>query len=87
MTATKAALVVAWLLCAAGFVVVPDSTLAALARYAFGLMLTAHVIEYLLFFPRIKQAPGASLTHFFNTLVFGLVHIRDLPPVREADNA
>ena len=87
MTAAKIALIVAWLLCGAGFVVAPDSTVASFARYAFWLMLAAHVIEYLLFFPRIKQAPGAFLTHFLNTIVFGLVHIRKLSPLDEADNA
>ena len=87
MTHAKTALVVAWLLCAAGFVVAPNSTIAAYARYAFWLMLTAHVIEYLIFFPRIRRAPGASSAHFFNTIVFGLVHIRELSPVDEADNA
>ena len=87
MTHAKTALVVAWLLCAAGFVVAPDSTLATFARYAFWLMLAAHVIEYLLFFQRVQRAPGTFLSHFFNTIVFGLVHIRELSTVDEADNA
>ena len=87
MTHAKTVLAIVWLLLAAGFVVAPDSTVATFARYAFWLMLAAHVIEYLLFFQRIQRAPGAFLAHFFNTIVFGLVHIRELPSVDEADNA
>lgn len=87
MTHAKTALVVAWLLCAAGFVIAPGSTVATFARYAFWLMLAAHVIEYLLFFQRIQRAPGGFLAHFFNTIVFGLVHIRELPPADEAGSA
>jgi uncharacterized protein YhhL (DUF1145 family) len=87
MNAAKVALLIVWLLCGAGFVLAPDSTLASWARYGFWLMLAAHVLECALFFPRFKRAPGSLMTHLSKTLVFGVLHLRDLPPVPEKGSA
>jgi uncharacterized protein YhhL (DUF1145 family) len=87
MNAPKVALLVVWLLCGAGFFVSPDSTLATWARYGFWLMLAAHVVESAIFFPKFKQAPGSLMTHVLSTLVFGVLHIRDLPPAVKEESA
>jgi uncharacterized protein YhhL (DUF1145 family) len=81
MNAPKIGLLVVWLLCAAGFVVATDSMFATAGRFVFWLMLAAHVLEFVLFSARLRQAPGSLPAHFFNTLVFGVLHIRDLPAV------
>ena len=94
MSAPKGVLLVVWLLCAAGFAIVPDpaveptaANLARWARYAFFLMAAAHVVEFGLFFSRLKSAPGSLASHVLNTLVFGLLHVRDLPANSEQERA
>jgi uncharacterized protein YhhL (DUF1145 family) len=83
MNAPKSALLVVWLLCASSFVIATDSTFATWARYVFFLMLAAHLVEFGLFFSKLRQAPGSLATHFFNTLVFGFLHLQALPPAEE----
>jgi uncharacterized protein YhhL (DUF1145 family) len=87
MNAGKTALLVVWVACAAGFWVAPDSTLATAGRYIFWLMLAAHVVEFGVFFSRLRQAPGSLGTHFFNTLLFGFLHLQTLPTTEPSSDA
>lgn len=53
------------------------------ARFAFWLMLAAHLVEFSLFSSRLKKAPGPLAAHFLHTMVFGVLHIRSVPPGEE----
>ena len=92
MSGGKIVLLGAWLACASGFAIPADPTaavgattvmLAGWARFAFWLMLAAHLIEFSLFSSKLKQAPGSLAAHFFLTLVFGLLHIRGIAPAEQ----
>jgi len=42
-------------------------------------LLFAHLIECVLYWPRLRAAPGSRLGHVVNTLLFGIVHVKSLP--------
>ncbi len=70
---------IAWAFCLASFFVATESTPAALGRIVFWLMGAAHLVECAVFFPRLRQAPGALAEHLIQTFLFGIVHVRSLP--------
>jgi len=82
MSGPRIALLGVWLLLAAAFLVGGDSTLAYYARIGFWVMAGVHVLECLVFLPLLRRAPGSLGGHLANTLVFGVLHVREL---REAE--
>lgn len=76
-TQARLAVLVLWLAAASGFLVSP-SPLATAARVLFGLLVVAHLVECLLFLPRLRAAPGPLGRHLALTFVFGLAHVREL---------
>ena len=68
-----------WPVCAAGFIVGVDSTLAWVGRAVFWILLVAHAAECLVFLPRLRDAGGSLPGHIGQTMLFGVLHIRELP--------
>ena len=79
MSNPRIAVLVLWLVLLASFLV-SDSALASVGRVVAVLLLVAHILEFLIFLPRLRRAPGSLAAHLAQTLVFGLVHGRELPP-------
>ena len=44
-------------------------------------MLAAHVVESLIFLPRLRSAGGPLGPHLLRTMVFGMLYMQTLPPV------
>lgn len=78
MSSPRIAVLVLWLALLASFLV-SSSVLAAVGRVVFLLLLAAHVVECAVFLPRLRRAPGSLAGHLLQTLVFGVVHVRELP--------
>jgi uncharacterized protein YhhL (DUF1145 family) len=79
MSVTRIALLVVWLLALAAVVVPIVHPLATAGRWLFWVLLVAHAIECLVFWPRLRTAPGSRLGHIVNTMLFGIVHVKSLP--------
>lgn len=45
-----------------------------IGRWVFGLMLVAHVVEFVYHRPLFQRAGGSMLHHFVQTLIYGLMH-------------
>jgi len=87
MNPIKIGVLATWLVAAAGFFVAPESTLAGLGRALFWFLLVVHVIECVVFLPKLRRAPGSLAGHLGQTLVFGIAHARDLEPAAEGEGA
>ena len=85
MSNSKAVVAVVWLLLFSCFFVATSSTIATLGRLAFWLMAIIHVVEYAIFLPRFRGAPGSLVGHLLGTLLFGFLHIRDVPALETRD--
>lgn len=79
MSATRIVLLVIWLLTLATVVFPIVHPLATVGRWVFALLLVAHAIECVLFWPRLRTAPGSRAGHILNTMLFGIVHVKSLP--------
>ena len=79
MSIAKAAVVIVWLLLFSCFFVATNSTGSLLGRLGFWLMATIHMVECAVFLPRLGSAPGPLLGHLLRTLVFGFLHVREVP--------
>ena len=79
MSPMKLGVLAAWILSACGFVVATDSAAAGVARFVFWAMFAIHIVECGVFLPKLRKAPGDLGGHLFQTFVFGVAHIRDLP--------
>ena len=79
MSTSKAVVLVVWLLLISCFFVATSSTISTVGRLGFWLMAIIHVVEYAVFLPRFRNAPGSSIGHLLRTLVFGFLHIREVP--------
>ena len=86
MSNAKAVVAVVWLLLFSCFFVATSSTISTVGRLAFWLMAIIHVVEYAIFLPRFRGAPGSLVGHLLRTLLFGFLHIREVPAldIREA---
>jgi len=75
----KIAVVGAWLLGIAAILFLdPGTRGAATARLLVGVLAGAHVIECLVFLPRLRRAGGSLAGQLLKTFVFGIFHIREL---------
>lgn len=79
----KIAIGAVWLYGAACFFS-PGLPLAGLGRAAVGIMLVVHLIECVAFLPRLRAAGGSLGNHLFQTFLFGIAHVRTLPPAAES---
>lgn len=71
-----------WIALAACFFV-PLGTLGTIGRWAFGLMLLAHLAEFTVFRSRLEAAGGSLGHHFVQMLLFGILHVRSLDAAPE----
>jgi uncharacterized protein YhhL (DUF1145 family) len=78
VSSPRIAVLVLWLALLAAFLV-SSSPLASVGRAVFVLLVVVHAIECVVFLPRLRKAPGSLAGHLLQTLVFGIVHVRELP--------
>ena len=78
MDPKKAALIVLWLVCFAGFFVQVETTYALVARFAFWALLIIHGMQWLAFREILKGSSNSVLGNLTGTLLFGIVHIREV---------
>ncbi len=78
MSMAKPVVAALWLLCIAGFVVAPASTVSTFLRGAVWLLAVVHAIECAVFFPVLRKAPGPLLRHLLHTFVFGILYVQDV---------
>ena len=78
MDPKKAALIVLWLVCFAGFFVQVETTYALVARFAFWGLLIIHAMQWLAFRELLKGSPNSVLGNLTGTLLFGIVHIHEV---------
>ena len=81
MSIAKVVLLIVWLLLFSCFFVATNSTVSLVGRLGFWLLATIHMVECAVFLPRLGSAPGPLFGHLLRTLVFGFLHIRELPPL------
>ena len=67
-----------WLLALVG-TVFASSTLASLCRFVLALLVVAHAVECVVYLPKLKRAPGPLAGHLWQTFLFGIAHLRELP--------
>ena len=75
---------VVWIACLAIMLFAPATQAALAARAVFWIMLVAHVVECVVFLPRLRRAGGSLASHLLQTLVFGVFHLRTLAPQQGA---
>ena len=78
MSTAKAVVVVVWLLLFSCFFVATSSTVSVVGRLGFWLMAATHVVECVVFLPRLRGAPGSLAGHLLRTLAFGFLHVREV---------
>lgn len=79
MSITRIALLVVWLLALSAVLLPGTAMMFTVGRWLFWILLGAHAIECVVFFGRFRKAPGSLAGHLFNTLLFGIVHVKSLP--------
>jgi len=79
MSITRIVLLVIWLLALSAVVLPGTAPIFTVGRWLFWTLLGAHAIECGVFFGRLRKAPGSLAGHLFNTLLFGIVHVKTLP--------
>ena len=79
MSASKVVVIVVWLLLLSCFFVATSSTVSFVGRIGFWLMAITHVVESAVFLPRLRSAPGSLVSHLLRTLLFGFLHVREVP--------
>lgn len=79
MSITRIALLVVWLLLLAAVLLPGTHPMQTAAHWLFWILIVAHAIECVLFLPRLRKAPGSLAGHLWNTMLFGIFHIKTLP--------
>jgi len=68
-----------WLLCVVAVLAGGGGWFLALCRVVFWVMLAVHAIECVVFLGRLRRAPGPLAGQVAQTLLFGFLHVRELP--------
>jgi len=84
MSGAKRGVFAIWLLSALASVGPADSALANAGRTVFWILVVVHAIECVVFFPRLRRAPGPLGRHLMQTFLYGILHVRELPPSQGA---
>lgn len=79
MSITRIALLVAWLLLLAAVLLPGAHPMQAAGRWLLWILIVAHAIECVVFFSRLRKAPGSLAGNLWNTMLFGIFHIKTLP--------
>ena len=79
MSAPKLAILGVWILCLAALFSGGGGWFLALCRNVFWVMLIVHGAECLVFLGRLSRGPGPLPGQLAQTLLFGYVHVRELP--------
>lgn len=74
----KFAVLCAWIWGVASFFVAPTSPITAWGRLVFYILLIAHAAECVMFFSRIKEAPGSLGENISKTLLYGMFHLNEI---------
>jgi uncharacterized protein YhhL (DUF1145 family) len=69
----------AWFFGASSFFVATGSAHAHAGRILFFGMALVHAVECVAFLPRLRRAGGSLGGHLFQTFLFGIFHVRELP--------
>ncbi len=83
MTTPQKLLIPVWLFAIACLFASSQALVFTLGRWTFWLMLAAHVVESLLFLPRLRAAGGPLGPHLVRTMVFGMFYVQTLPPAAQ----
>jgi uncharacterized protein YhhL (DUF1145 family) len=79
MTPPRIGLAIVWLFTIACFFVGGDAAWAVAGRAVFWIMAAVHVIECIVFLPRMRAAGGSLPNHLLQTFIFGFLHASELP--------
>jgi uncharacterized protein YhhL (DUF1145 family) len=69
-----------WVVCISAFFLPDTSAWKELGERLFWALLFVHTAECLVFLPRLRRAKGSLAHHLFQTLVFGILHARNVEP-------
>ncbi len=83
MAHAKAIVGAVWFLALVG-TVFASSTLASLCRFVLAVLVVAHVLECVVYLPKLRRAHGSLAGHLWHTFLFGIAHLRTLPSGEEA---
>ncbi len=77
----KNGVIAMWVVLAAGLV------FGGVFRTIFFVVLAIHGLEFLIFLPMLKKAPGTLGHHFVQTVIFGVAHYQEVQAALEGDGA
>ncbi len=83
MAHAKAIVGAVWVLALVG-AVFASSTLASLSRFVLAVLVVAHVVECVVYLPKLRRAPGSLAGQLWQTFLFGIAHLRELPSGEQA---
>jgi len=86
MKSSKLFVLLLWLVLGGAFLLPSGSTLALVGRTAFVLMAAAHIVEFFIYLPSLRKAPGSLAFHFANVFIFGFVHYQEVRARAESAN-
>ncbi len=65
-----------WIWGLGSYVIATDTLFSGVGRIFVVLLLAAHLVECVLFFPRLRRAEGGLVSNLLQTMLFGIVHVR-----------
>ncbi len=74
-----------WMWGLGSYVFATDSLIAGVGRIFVVLLLAAHLVECVIFLPRLRRAEGGLLRNLVHTMLFGIVHVRSAGPSESAE--
>jgi len=75
----KIGLTLFWIACAVSLVIQLPAPIQTVLWWVGGGLLVGHVIECVIFTPRISKAGGNRALHYLQVLLFGVIHAQTLP--------
>ena len=74
----KATVIALWIACLVALFLPATSTLVWLGQHLFWGLVIVHAIEFVVFLPRLRRAGGSLAYHLGQTMLFGILHARNV---------
>lgn len=78
MSYKKIGVIVLWIVLASSFLLPDESTGGKIGRIAFFVTAAAHLVEYFIYRPKLRQATGTLSHHFGQVMIFGMFHYEEV---------
>jgi|TARA_R110002072_G_scaffold125804_1_gene262054 hypothetical protein len=86
MKVSKIITLIIWAVCAWCLVITDNSIWVITGRALFWVLLVSHLLEFVIYLPKLRKMDGSMPAYFINIMLFGIVYWNEIKPGDNPDS-